>query len=96
MGQDSFIPFEIISVADLKCLPPNEFALLSVEQLRALTKEHMSALSDAQLEQMTDEKLTLAWSMEHGAWSMEHLNALSTNQGVCLGKALYVDDGTFG
>jgi hypothetical protein len=89
MGQDSFIPFEIISVADLKCLPPNEFALLSVEQLRALTKEHMSALSDAQLEQMTDEKLTLAWSMEH-------LNALSTDQGVCLGKALYIDDGAFG
>jgi hypothetical protein len=53
-----------------------------VEQLRAFTKEHMACLSEAQLQCMTDEKL-------HQAWTATHLNALSTQQGVCLGKALY-------
>ena len=82
MGQHTLTAPQAITVAELKALPPSEFALLSVEQLRAFTKEHMACLSEAQLKCMTDEKL-------HQAWTATHLNALTTMQGVCLGKALY-------
>ena len=82
MGQHTSIAPQAISVAELKALPPSEFAVLSVEQLRSFTKEHMACLSEAQLQCMTDEKL-------HQAWTATHLNALTTMQGVCLGKALY-------
>jgi hypothetical protein len=87
MGQETLTAPQVITVAELKALSPSEFAALPVEQLRAFTKEHMACLSEAQLQCMTDEKL-------HQAWTATHLNALSTMQGVCLGKALYLEEQT--